>query len=383
MTTNRNALKAGLFIVVSIVLIGVVVVAIKGVETLFVPTEVRTARFALGDDLGGIGEGAEVRVGGVKVGQVRDVDVRAVGGGQDPHVLVSFTVPKKLSLRRDAAVAVQGTITGSTWLNIDSLGAGEPATESEPLAGRPSGITRLLATLDEMTPELKGTVTAAKETIAGFKPVGPEVHGLVADVRSRSLPKVDHTVDRAGEAMSNIRDIAGDTKTDFRETMANVRSATGDLKEKVPGITEKLDAGLAKVNASLDTAQAALVQAKETIGAAKGLVAGNRGRLDAMVKSLKTTGDNLKAASAEIRRSPWRLLYKPGPGEVANLNVYDAARQFAEGAEDVTDASLALRDSLNDPTADKAQIEKLLAQLEQTFGNFTQVEDKLWKAVKE
>jgi ABC-type transporter Mla subunit MlaD len=278
---------------------------------------------------------------------------------------------------------VQSTITGATWLNIDNLGAGEPATESSPLTGRPSGITRLLATLDEVTPELKATVTTAKETIGGFKPVGPKVAGLVDDVRTRTLPKVDHTVDRGGEALANIRDIAGDTKTDFRETMANVRSATGDLKDKLPGITGKLDGALAKVNNSLETAQGALTEAKETITGARGLIVGNRGRLETLIKSLKTTGDNLEGASAEIRRSPWRLLYKPGKDEVANLNLYDAARQFADGAEDVSDASLALRDALADPTADKQHVEKLMQQLEQTFGNFKQVEGKLWQAARE
>ena len=51
-------------------------------------------------------------------------------------------------------------------------------------------------------------------------------------------------------------------------------------------------------------------------------------RIISRIFSLKSSSDNLKGASAEIRRSPWRLLYHPGPGELDNLELYDAARQF-------------------------------------------------------
>ena len=93
--------------------------------------------------------------------------------------------------------------------------------------------------------------------------------------------------------------------------------------------------------------------------------------------------EDLKFATAEIRRSPWRLLYKPRPGEVANSTLFDAARDFAEGANDMSDAATALRDALKDPKADPKEIQKLMNQLDDSFGKFTKVEDELWKRVKE
>ena len=101
-----------------------------------------------------------------------------------------------------------------------------------------------------------------------------------------------------------------------------------------------------------------------------------------MITSLKTSGDNLKGATAEIRRSPWRLLYHPGPGELDNLELYDAARQFSDGAGSLNDAALALRDALQNPNADRQQIQKLLDQLNVSFNGFNTVEDKLWKTVR-
>jgi len=121
---------------------------------------------------------------------------------------------------------------------------------------------------------------------------------------------------------------------------------------------------------------------RDLAGSARNIVVGNRGKFDSMIAALKTTADNLKAASAEIRRSPWRLLYKPGPGEMANLNLFDAARQFSEGANALNDATLALRDALNNPDISKEDIQKLMDQVDQSFSHFKEVEQKLWKNVE-
>ena len=83
-----------------------------------------------------------------------------------------------------------------------------------------------------------------------------------------------------------------------------------------------------------------------------------------------------------LRRSPWRLLYKPSKGEAANLNLYDTARQFAEGAGSMNDAATALRDALKDPNIDKAAVQKLVERLDESFSGFKKVEDDLWKQVQ-
>jgi hypothetical protein len=68
---------------------------------------------------------------------------------------------------------------------------------------------------------------------------------------------------------------------------------------------------------------------------------------------------------------------------MANLNLYDTARQFAEGAGSLSDAATSLRDALADPHTDKAQIEKLVSHLDESFTNFHQAETKLWNSVKQ
>jgi len=91
----------------------------------------------------------------------------------------------------------------------------------------------------------------------------------------------------------------------------------------------------------------------------------------------------MKFATAEIRHSPWRLLYKPNPGELDNLVLFDSAREFADGANDLNDAVQSLKDAVNAGDIPPEEMQKKIDLLNHTFDKFTGVEQKLWKNVKE
>ncbi len=394
---DRNAFKAGLFIVISIVLIIGVIVAIKGFGRLIEPQQVRTATFTLADDIGGLRVGDDVRVGGLKVGIVKSLRIERqtdAGAGQQPKILVTFDLPERIILREGARIGVQNTVTGTSWLNFDNLGTGEPIAENVALVGRPGSMTQILNVVQELGPELKQIARDVRTvTLPKVNTTADNAAGLLGDARGELKPLLEryHTaMGRLTEALTHLRDILGDGKGDLRTTIVNLKDATTTIKETLPPIMEKFDGALAKVNTSLDTVQVALKDVNETAANAKHLssdvrsiITRNKSRIDELAQSAKEAGDNLKFATAEIRRSPWRLMYKPRPGEVANLNLFDAARDFAAGANDMSDAATALRDALKDPQADPAMIQKLVNDLDKSFGSFQQVEDALWKRVRE
>jgi ABC-type transporter Mla subunit MlaD len=389
MNKDRNALKAGTFIVVAVILSAAIVVAIKDFGHFAEATVVRSVRFKLADDLGGLRVGDEVRVGGFKVGSVLTVEPVNADNGQEAALVVTYSLPKKFVLREGAKVGVQSGLTGSTVMNIEDLGRGPVLADGAVVAGLADPKTRLFAQLGEVKFD---------ETIAAFKKTADEATGTIADVRKKIDPAFDkyaNVADRAGETMVNARDVLGESKTDLRGTFANLNAATTTVKDKLPqtidnanAVLTKLQTTVDKVQGSLEKVQTALDDVKSTVSNAKDLsagaksvIVGNRSRLDAIVASLKTTGDNLKAASSEIRRSPWRLLYKPGKGEMANLNLYDSARQFAEGANNMTDAATALRDALASKDVDGKQIQALVEKLDKSFTSFQKVEGQLWERV--
>lgn len=435
MTKERNHIKAGAFILISAGLIVAVIFSIRGIGQLFAPHQRRTVSFRLSDDLGGLQVGDEVRLGGFKVGVVEGIEVRgdvrevalasdagksdpaSAGGATRPtsgpadaapvtqsapapaadanRLLVTFTLPREYELREDAVVVVQTTITGTASLNISSMGSADAPPAGElALIGQPSGLNALLGTFGELGPQLK--------------PMLADARFAVADVKTRVVPRLSETLGSIKEAGAHLEDMLGESKGDFRQTVANLkestgtikeklpptldnlRETTGTLKEKLPGTMDAAKAFIARLDetvkdteGTLNDVKATMANLKDVSAKAREVIGGNKGKLDSMIASLKTTGDNLKAASSEIRHSPWRLLYKPGRGEMANLNLYDSARQFADGAGSLNDAALALRDALEDKDAKPEEIEALLGKLDRSFTNFRDVEDKLWTLVQE
>jgi phospholipid/cholesterol/gamma-HCH transport system substrate-binding protein len=388
MSKERNELKAGVFIVITFVLAVVVVIWINGAEVG--PSQVRMASFKLTDDIGGLRVGDDVRLGGFKVGAVRAIQPEGLGT-RDARLLVTFTVPGSYQLHTDAIVRLQSTVTGAANLNIESVGStGAPAlADGQALAGQADPKTALFAALGRVAPYLEqaaphlenGIAQLDSQTIPKVTSAVDSAHDLIRHANG----KVDSVSGSATKALDEVSDLLGDTKSDLRGTIKNLHTASDTVTQKLPAFTEQLHELLTKTNASLDTAQAALVDIRKTAANASDLTAslrpviiGNQSKLDGMVNSLKVTGDNLKQASIEIRHSPWRLLYKPTPAEAANLNLYDSAREFALGAEGLSDAAGSLRDALRDPQADRARIQKLVEQLDASFNHFHEVESKLW-----
>jgi ABC-type transporter Mla subunit MlaD len=380
---DRSATKAGLFIVASLLLLLGIVVSIKGLRSVFTPVVERKVRFSLTDDIGGLRLGDDVRLGGFKIGVIRGIDVLGTGDGQQPVILITFTSPEKYPLKKNAHIAVQGTVTGSSWLNIDDLGTGDLLAEGDELTGHPSATSELLAGLSKTTPELEALVHDVHAVTV------PRVNTAIE--KSHAMIDAIHAfADRGSEMAAKVRDLLGDTNSDIKGTLANLNTISTSAKTRLPQILDHADAALSKIGQTIDNSKGtledlrtAMANTKELTGSAKAILVTNRSKLDAIIAGLKTTSDNLKGASVEIRRSPWRLLYKPAPGEMDNLNLFDAARQFAEGANSVDDAASSLRDAMHDPGADPEHVKKLIDQLNASFANFHQVEDKLWAAVKE
>ena len=391
MSREHNELKAGVFIVITFVMAVIVVVWINGAG--MGPAQVCTVSFKLSDDIGGLRVGDDVRLGGLKVGIVRDIHPQGLGG-PDPRILVTMSLPASYPLHRDAAIGVQTGLTGSTNVNIESVGSGRPLPPGTVLIGRPDAKTAWLASISRIGPRLESAISQIdQQTIPKVTQTADAAKTLITHANEKIEPIVEHynkVTERATVAIGQVNDLVGDTKPDIRGTLKNLNAASGTIKDRLPGLADQVSQVVAKVDKSLTTAQAALVDVQKTAANAKELtsslrsvIVDNRSKLDSIVASIKTSSDNIKVASVEIRHSPWRLLYKPSPGEAANLNLYDSAREFADGAGSLSDAASALKDALHDPQADRAQIQRLVGELDLSFNRFQQVENKLWTTARQ
>ena len=374
MPTDRNALKAGSFIVVSIVFAAGLLVALQGLRGWFEPTRTVTAVFDLNENLGGLKPGDPVRVGGVDQGRVNAIRFIAGDGQRVPHMEVQFTLPTKYDLRGDATVAVEQALTGAANLNLTDFGRGVPWTAGAPLDGHPSAIDTLYA----VAPELKALVADVRAKV-----------GPAYDRYDKTLANADAAVIEAKKSAAAFTDFLGGSGPDLRGTLANLNKATDTINVRLPRALDKAEAfvdetkqTVAEARDAVKDARLAMASARDTISDAHAILTRNRSRIDNILSSARETANNLEGASAEIRRSPWRLLYKPSENEVGNLALYDATRQFARAAAQLNDAAGAVRDAAADPGVDRKQLEILLKDLQQTFGKYQRVEQTLWQSVK-
>ncbi|HEX8325162.1 MAG TPA: MlaD family protein [Tepidisphaeraceae bacterium] len=371
MPTDKNAVKAGLFIVVAVVLAAGLLVALQGSRRWFEPTHTVTAAFELTENLGGLKPGDPVRVGGFDQGQVKAV--RFVSG-QPPHLEVDFTLPKKYELHADATVGVEQALTGAANLNVTDFGRVGTWAEGTLLDGRPGPMSAIYA----LAPEISGFVAAVQAKV-----------GPAYDRYDQLAANADSATTQARRAIASFNDFLNGTTPDVRGALANLNRATATLNTRLPRSLDKADAFIDETYATVKDARvavadakAAMVAARGAIGDAHGLLTRNRARIDNILASVRETAMNLEGASAEIRRSPWRLLYQPSAAEVGNLALYDTTRQFARAAGQLNDAAGAVRDAAAEPGVDRKQLDALLSDLQRTFGKYQEVEQALWRGVK-
>jgi len=239
MRTDRNALKSGIFIIVTVCLIIAIIIGIQGAANFGVAKQVRTVNFALTDDIGGLQPGDEVRVGGYKVGAVRSISVVGTDdeiAKQPPRVRVEFTFPQKYVLRHDALLRIQSTVTGQSCLNFESLGEGEKLPADEELPGHPGTLSEVLATVGKLgepvthivdTVEHK-TLPQVNDTVARFAKTADNATDLITTAKSQVDPAMQsyqRLMNTATDAMAKVGNFFGDTTTDFRRWPSSLRSA--------------------------------------------------------------------------------------------------------------------------------------------------------------
>ena len=386
---QRNAFRAGVFMLLSIVLILAMVVAIKGFGRVFEPVQIRAARFPLRADLGGLQVGDNLRVAGFTVGEIQSINL--ITNVKKPYVRVTFTLPKKYTLRTGAKVVIGGTITGTSWLNFESLGTGQPLPPDYVLTGQPSGLDHALSTFASLAPQIKSMIMQIRTTTvplvnADLTKLGAtedSIHvaaisatGVLNSIHAAikpALARYDQAADKTAYAM----DQAGKLLHSGRQgAVMNLNAAAAEIRQAIPAL-------LAQARADLDQVHATFTNTAALTADARKLLAANQNRVAGIIRAVHSASVDLRTFAVEIRHSPWRLLYKPSPEDINNIEIYDAVRQFAQAARHLQHAADVLQAAANPQTpASRTQLHQLLRQLNTTFSQFRIAESKFWKAVK-
>ena len=363
-TNFSNNLRAGVFVSTILVLALAVGFVLLKVD-LFQKYQTLVLQFDTTEGVSDLSRGSEVKVGGLTVGRVTLISPEIDKAGNLAGINVSIEIMAGIPIRysptapegTNAEVLRVGSLVGSTAIiNFNTLG-------QEPAPILKSGDSLLATRGSGMLTTLVGPANAVRtnEIIKGLAVTAAWLKTIPEEYRTRVVP----TLQNLSTTTANFNQDYDAWRKPIGDTLLNAQSLTGNadqlLKDNKAKFTQLVDSTTstmadAKVIASefrtkgLPALQKLLDQGADAAGSLASSLDEIEHQLpqrltdlrDFMLDAREIAGQ-LKLTSIEIRRSPWKLLYQPKPGEVAHENLYNATRAFALATADLKTASASLQ----------------------------------------
>lgn len=333
--------KVGILILVSLGILAAFVLLMGGVNF-----ERKYTQYVDFENPGGLQTGAPVKIAGIKVGSVDEMEFR--GGKIDPRTGRPVMVRTKLQVQQkyrdfihdDAGffVTTQGVL-GEQFLQIEPGSANRPVLEASDLSHIPVGVgpprldlffakayelldmtvtglhnnrelVKDIATnANSLLSNLAGAVGGNREKIdaimKNLEQLTSEANVLVKNARSNYVdnPKVLHTIDNIDRISTDIQHDSQPLLKDARESLANLNRASA-----VVGDPE----GQAKLRKTLQDVSELATRANATAADAQAIVAhvrGGKGTVGALVMD-EEMYDDVQEMVRDLKHNPWKFLWK-------------------------------------------------------------------------
>ncbi|MSR45113.1 MAG: hypothetical protein EXS15_07155 [Phycisphaerales bacterium] len=359
---NSPGLKTGFFILSGVICFTFVGMLLAKLD-LFSDRTPFIVRFSVQEGVMGLAAGSDVQIGGLSRGRVERVQPVLGAQGEFTALDVHIAIDRTVKVHKDAEVMRLMPLLGTAGtLNFVSLGEeGEPLPAGSILDASVSG--GILATLLGPTNAVK-----ADEMVENALQFSAFLAQVPGDYQKSILPILDN----AGAVVGLIRTDYSDWRTKIGASLTSAQASMlkldGSLTD-VQGLVVRnaptIDATLANLDIAMGSAKDALIHVnQETIPLIDSALRRGESLVDDFVKSvdivhtlllersadiaesisnIRTASGQLKLASIEIRRSPWKILYQPNSDQIAHENLYESARSFAMAAGDLRAAGDALR----------------------------------------
>ena len=354
----RNNVRAGIFVSASILLaLFVIVLLTDAVDKFTRPTAQYTVIFDVHHGVKNLKEGGKVRVGGVGMGVVESVMPDIEAGKPLERIRVTFRLDRRIELYNGAQVLVTSALIGAdAWLEI--IDVGDPAkgevVEFEGYSG--AGIlTQLLGPsnadkADDIVENIRVMTDDAKSLVARIEdqdwPRWVSEMDIVMDWAGTAPDKIDAIFDEARGMLTDARATVVDNRPQIDAIVENVNVASADVRE----IARRFkDESVDKVNAVLDRGREVMDEAVALLENVDREFDGWAPDLSDILASGRLAAQQIKLAMIEVRRSPWKLLYKPENAELQHELLYEAARTFAMAVSDLRATSQTAERLLSNP----------------------------------
>jgi len=302
MPRDRNNFKAGLFVIVGVVLLCAVIIQLVNIESWFTSMQTIETRFLLDDGLKGLKVGATVTIGGTPKGAVTEVIEETSDQGVVIASIVRFEIPADYKVYENAVFELQvPTIGTNTTLNIRDFG-GEGALD------KPHGTGWLYE--PGVDPPIAGGLGTSEAIDAAVRQLGigaqqrREIQGTIRDVRllvgalagtiqeqelTEQAKQLRDSVADLRETLASARRLAAVLEKDLPPITSNVGKTAVDLKAIVDDVIERYTTWLDGVDAFVVTANDAVKKADLLMADSRGAVGTVQGMLDENRPTIRST----------------------------------------------------------------------------------------------
>ncbi len=328
-------------------------------------------------DAEGLEAGDPVYVFGVRAGRVASVRI-APGPGDRASVRVAMLVPAECArvLRRDSPVKIRRNAAGrlAAWIKE---GAGPPLQPGERLRGTASA-------------DLDAVADRAGELIAKAEDLIEHISAMVGDIRKEgsltgALSHLDALLkelrDEVGPLRLRVREILDEARAILEENRLDVRHTVANFKET----TALAKVFAERLEAAPEMVQRSLAEVEKAAAAVESVLAENRSHIDTILEDLRQASTNAAALSAEMKRRPWRLLYRPSVSEIRAMDLYDAAWAYNLGAAELHRAVRDLSDQLTRAARHGVELESIKeaeTQVRQSLRRYREAEETFWEKLR-
>jgi hypothetical protein len=401
---NRNNVIAGTFVLVALALGIGVFLALQKIN--FRPRTPYAITFTVKDGVAVLGEV-------MRIEPVQPESGRPVG-----QIRVYFELDSDIPLYDNAQAYRAAPLLGdSSWINFTTIGGpGMPGLDGQQVLEAkllPAGaelvgmatpgllanivgpdnalrLEKVVENVEQVTDSLRvdyresihPALNDAATVIRDFRQDYGNWRGRVETAIASAEQAAENLEKATAEASTLVADAQATlaaARPDITATLTNVRDASASAREVMARVETS---SMPKLDTILDDAEAGLASIADLIGRADVEFQERMPAIAASLNDARTTAQQLKLATIEIRRSPWRLFYSPPKDVYANEQLFEAARSFAIASGDLRVAAEGLeRLSANPPAilaADPALQERIRTELSDALVRYAEAQRQLY-----
>ncbi|MBF0330095.1 MAG: MCE family protein [Nitrospirae bacterium] len=296
----KEEIKAGAIIIAAILILSGFVIFIGG-SGLFEKFDTYYVKVT---NSAGLEEGAQVRLGGVRVGRVLNIKTPETAG--EP-VAITLGIKKGTPVFKDSkAVITQIGLVGDLYLLLTLGNAGAEKLKPGDLIPAEEQMQ-----FGEMMAKVGGISQSVDSLIK-------DVNGIFSKKNSQNIEKIIDTADKTlASGSSNLDKIATSLKN-TNDKLSRILGELEDIIKETKGdatnLLKKAKDGIDKANVMMKAIENAASDVGKTSKAVGVSVDQQSKNIEALILTLQKTSEDLRDVMHEIKNKPWSIIHKERSG---------------------------------------------------------------------